>query len=364
MKKRILSFLHISHPYNMKKHVLTIIAFLLLILFCVTLLAGNGNVRQVPSEPISLTEIHLDTVITLSLYDSQDEDVLKKAMELCASYEDVFSRTSPNSELYKLNHRELPSVEGKEHTYEISPELASLISTGLAYSENSNGAFHTALAPVTSLWNFTAADPKVPAKEAIAAALRQCSYENVTLQGNEITLPSDGTRFDLGAIAKGYIADRLKDYLLEQGVHSALINLGGNILCVGEKPSNSPFIVGIQKPFSTQGEYLLTLEDQDFSVVTSGIYQRYFEEDGVLYHHIIDPSTGYPYENDLASVTILSKKSLDGDALSTTCFGLGLEKGLAYLDKLPDTYGIFITKEGEIVTSENLPESVGLTELQ
>ncbi len=324
-------------------------------------LSGCGTSSASSITPISLTDIHLDTVITLSLYDSNDEELLQEAMDLCAFYEKIFSRTDPDSELYQLNHRELPVAEGTTHTYEISEELASLISIGLTYSKESGGVFHTALAPVTSLWDFTAENPEVPAQEAISAALRQCSYENVTLDGCQITLPSDGTRFDLGAIAKGYIADQLKNFFLERNVRSAIINLGGNILCVGEKPSSDPFIVGIQKPFSSQGEYLLTVENRDFSVVTSGIYQRYFEKDGVMYHHILDPSTGYPFENELASVTILSKSSVDGDALSTTCFGLGLTDGLTYLSSIPDTYGIFITKEGEIVSSEDLPEDIHLT---
>ena len=187
-------------------------------------------------------------------------------------------------------------------------------------------------------------------------------FQKVSLDGNRISFSDNGTILDLGAIAKGYIADRLKDFLLEQGVTSATISLGGNILCVGAKPDGSAFKIGIQKPFDEQGQPLLIAEVNDWSVVTSGVYERCFEQDGVFYHHILDPSTGYPCDNGLLSVTILSPASVDGDALSTTCFSLGLDRGMALIDSLENTYAVFITDDYEIHYSAGLTDAISITE--
>lgn len=167
---------------------------------------------------------------------------------------------------------------------------------------------------------------------------------------------------DLGAIAKGYIADRLKDFLVENQVTSATIDLGGNILCVGDKPDGSAFRIGIRQPFGDQGSPMLVVPVSGWSVVTSGIYERYFEEDGTLYHHILNPSTGYPCENNLLSVTILSEHSVDGDALSTTCFSLGLSDGMALIDSLDEIYAVFVTDDYNIHYSEGLTDRFAISE--
>ena len=158
-------------------------------------------------------------------------------------------------------------------------------------------------------------------------------------------------RIDLGGIAKGYIADRLKEYLEKEGIEHATINLGGNVLTIGTKPDGSDYKIGIQKPFAADGEVLEVLSVHDRSVVSSGDYERYFEKDGVIYHHILDPQSGWPVQNDLDQVTILSDSSADGDALSTTCYVLGLEKGMKLIQEMDDVEAIFVTKEGEIYRS-------------
>ena len=147
------------------------------------------------------------------------------------------------------------------------------------------------------------------------------------LNGDRISLPA-GTQIDPGAIAKGYIADLLKEFLQENGVESAIIDLGGNVLCISGRPDGTPFRIGVRRPFSDASDSMVILEVDGRSVVTSGVYERYFEEDGVLYHHLLDPETGYPCDSGLLSVTILSDSSAEGDALSTACFVLGLEKGM------------------------------------
>ena len=343
------------------------------LILCSAVLSGcsaqtksGENTAADSREPISATEIKLNTVVTVTIYDSQDRDLLTKCMNLCDKYEKVFSRTSADSELYKLNHRKLTPVEGTEDTYQVSDDLAELISEGLDYSELSKGAFDIAIEPLTSLWDFTAEDPQVPEDSLIQAALPKCDYHNISVDKdkNEITLKTDDTAIELGAIAKGYIADRLKDYLISQNVKSAIINLGGNVLCIGGKPDNSAFKIGIQKPFADRSETIAVMDIRDKSVVSSGIYERCFEQDGTLYHHLLNPKTGYPYDNGLIAVTIISDQSVDGDALSTTCFALGLEDGMKLAESLDDVQAFFVTSDYEIHYTKDFRKKIKVTETE
>lgn len=334
----------------------------ILLLFAVLCLCGcKKNSAKAASDPISSTEFKLNTVVSITLYDSDDTSLISHCMDLCDEYEKIFSRTRTDSELYKLNHRELPTVPGKENTHKLSSDLSSLLEIALSYSEKSQGAFQPAIAPLTSLWDFTAENPQVPAESAIKQALPLCTAEDVTLEDQEITLPSSGTAFDLGAVAKGFIADRLKEYLLSQGVKSAIIDLGGNILCIGEKAEGTPFKIGVQKPFADRSETIAVMDITDKSVVSSGIYERCFRQDGTLYHHILDSSTGYPFDNDLISVTIICDDSVDGDALSTTCFALGLEKGLAFAQS-QNVHAVFITKDYNVHYTEGFQDAISIKE--
>ena len=343
------------------------------LILCSAVLSGcsaqtksGENTAADSREPISATEIKLNTVVTVTIYDSQDRDLLTKCMNLCDKYEKVFSRTAADSELYKLNHRKLTPVEGTEDTYQVSDDLAELISEGLDYSELSKGAFDIAIEPLTSLWDFTAEDPQVPKDNLIQAALPKCDYHNISVDKdkNEITLKTDDTAIELGAIAKGYIADRLKDYLISQNVKSAIINLGGNVLCIGGKPDNSAFKIGIQKPFADRSETIAVMDIRDKSVVSSGIYERCFEQDGILYHHLLNPKTGYPYDNGLIAVTIISDKSVDGDALSTTCFALGLEDGMKLAESLDDVQAFFVTSDYEIHYTKDFRKKIKVSETE
>ncbi len=342
--------------------------FLIALCFFLSSCGGNKAPDGSPAQaaPISRQAFQLDTFITLTLYDTQDETILDEAMALLESYEDIFSRTRESSECYRLNHRLLAPVPGKADTYRLSPDLSSLLAVGQAYEKASDGAFCLTMAPLTSLWNFSSEDPSVPEPAAIEKARASSAEAKYVLNGDEITLLSEDMAFDLGAIAKGYIADRLKDLLVSRGVGSAIINLGGNVLCIGDRQDASgsrPFRVGIQKPFDSQGAYMLAVTLSDQSIVTSGIYERCFTEDEKLYHHILDPKTGYPYENDLLSVTILSDRSVDGDALSTSCFALGLTAGMQYIESLPGVYAIFITNDYQVHTSAGLQDKYTITTL-
>ena len=170
-------------------------------------------------------------------------------------------------------------------------------------------------------------------------------------------------KIDLGGIAKGYAADKIYKYLKEdENLENALINLGGNIRILGNKEKNQPFSIGIQDPTKPRGNSIGNIKVSDKSVVTSGIYERYLEKNNKIYHHMLNPHTGYPFENNLSSVTIISDKSIICDALSTTTFGLGIEKGLKLIESLDNVDAIFVTKDKKIYLSSNLKDKLNLTD--
>ena len=371
------------HSKRSRSHSRFFYLILCTVLVCPMLLfTGCGNITDADTsttgnQPISISSIKLNTAIQITIYDSQDKSLLDDCLALCDRYELIFSRTNENSELYKLNHRKDTSdkdpnadeqtipypISGTADTWHISEDLASLLSQGLSITRESDGAFDIAIAPLTSLWDFTAEDPKVPDDAAIQKALPLCSSDGVTIDGQDITLPSDDIQFDVGAIAKGYIADRMKDLLVKKGVKSAIINLGGNVLCIGSKPDGTPFKIGIQKPFADRNETEAVMDITGKSVVSSGIYERCFKQNGKLYHHILNPKTGYPYDNSLISVTIISDQSVDGDALSTTCFALGLEDGLKFAEK-KGVQAVFITEDYELHYTDGVQDEINVTDVE
>lgn len=310
------------------------------------------------SEPISRTGFYFDTVIQITLYDTVDETILDGCFALAEKYENLFSATKEGSDVWKINHA------GGE-TVTVSEETVTLLTTATDYANATEGAIDPTIRPVSELWDFGSdGDPRVPEDAAIKTALSHVSYDHIrfgTAPSDEtgepvlrtVTLTDPKAAVDLGFIAKGYIADKMKEYLLSQGVASACISLGGNVLAIGEKPDGAPFRIGIQEPFAEDGTTIDTVEIRDTSVVTSGIYERCFYEDGVFYHHVLDTSTGYPVDNELASVTIICDSSTRADALSTSCLCLGLDKGRKFLDAEKDVAYLFITKDGTQYASEN-----------
>ena len=310
----------------------------------ILLLSGCSGLPRERSQ--TYTDTLFDTVISVQIFDSVDEDVLKGCEKLCKKYDSMFSNKIEDSEISRIN-----SAGG--NPVEVSKETIKLIMKGIYYSEMSDGAFDITIAPVSSLWDFKAETPSVPSPEAIAEAVSHVNYENLIIRDNTVKLADPQAGIDLGAIAKGYIADRIKDYLEEEGVRHAMINLGGNVLAMGSKLDGSDYNIGIQKPFDETGEPITSVKISDKSVVTSGIYQRYFKADGKIYHHILDPNTGYPCENNLYSVTILTDSSLTADALSTTCFLLGYDRGMKLINQLDNVDAVFITNDNQIHYSKN-----------
>ena len=227
-----------------QKSVSVLIGTILLVVICVGIFLFHNRYN---SDPISKTAFHLNTVITITIYDSQNTALLDECMAMIQEYEQQLSRTIETSEISQFNQGLLADKQGISR---FSTSTSQLLEKGLYYASLSAGAFDPTIGSVSSIWDFTSENPTVPEDALIQNGLKTVGYENLSLHNQEIVCAIEGIQLDLGAIAKGYIADCLKEYLISEGVTSATINLGGNVLCIGSKPDGSPFIIGIQKPFS------------------------------------------------------------------------------------------------------------------
>ena len=306
----------------MKKTV-TLSTLLVLMLLC-------GCDAEKPEN--SETRFLMDTVVTLTA--ECDDETIDGAFALCENLESILSRTVKDSDVYRLNHT--------DGFVKVSSHTLKNVERALYYAELSGGRFDITVCPVSELWDFK--NQIVPDRDEIAEALKNVDYHSVEINDGEIS--SGGKQIDLGGIAKGYITDELISYFKEQGAESAVISLGGNIGLIGKHT------VGIKKPFD--GSVILTAELEDMCVSTSGIYERYIEKDRKIYHHIIDPETGYGVENGLASATVIAEKSIDCDALSTVCMLLGVEKAAELIDSLPGTEAVFIDRDEKITMTSGL----------
>lgn len=326
----------------MKKH------RLISILICIVCIMLTGCSRN--TDPVSKSGIYFDTIITITLYSDEDLTLLNECMVLAEKYENMLSKTVETSDIYRINHS-----NGNPTT--VDEETIYLLEKALDYAAMTDGAIDPTILPLSDLWNF-GENEKVPDPTNIAFALSNVGYENVVIdkEANTVTLKNANAGVDLGFIAKGYIADKMKEYLISQGVESALINLGGNILCVGSKPDGSDFTLGIQEPFKDNSTNMPLVKTSDQSLVSSGVYERYFYQNNVLYHHILDTNTGYPVDNGLWGVTILSDSSMVGDAYSTICMCLGPEDGMALIEATDGIEALFITEDMELLYSSGFPK--------
>lgn len=311
-------------------------------LTCCLILAGCGKSSS-NGEPLKSTGFYFDTVISVTLYEGGSDEVLSRCMELAEYYENLLSATVEGSDVWNLNHSRGSSVTVDEDTLVV-------LNTALSYAQLSDGLVDPSIGGLSALWNFGSGNEEIiPDRQDIDNALSHVDYHRIAVDEKQVTLTDPEMQIDLGFIAKGFIGDKMKEFLAGEGVTSALINLGGNIVTLGNRPDGTPFRIGIQKPFAGAGNAALTLDLSDISVVSSGNYERYFEKEGRLYHHILSTDTGFPAESGLSQVTILSPHSIDGDALSTLCFILGYEKAALLLENYPDIQAVFITEDGEIL---------------
>lgn len=345
-----------SRTGNLPVRLFRIIAAVLLTAVIIIPQTGCGG-----KEPVSGSEFCLDTSCEITIYDMEgmSEDkaagIIDQAFAEIREYENMLSRTVEGSDVYRINH-----ADGK--STEVSAETLDVIHTGLLMAELSGGKFDITVGALTDLWKFTSDNPSVPEDQEIKKALETVGYENITMKGNEVGLSDSETRIDLGGVAKGYIADKTGEYMEAQGVTKAIINLGGNITAIGEKEEDTPWTIGIERPYSDRSEIVGSIKVSDKTVVTSGIYERQFVEDGVRYHHVLDPQTGYPAETDLEAVTITAVKGNSGfcDSLSTACLILGKEKAHRLVLKLQDEYPQMEIEAAFIDKNDNIAQTDGM----
>ena len=307
--------------------------------------------------PISRTEIIMGTTVGVTLYENGSEEVLDKVFKRVQEIENLVSINKEETEIDKLNENAgISPVKLSDTSFEI-------IEKALYYSKLSSGGYDLTVGPLVKLWSIGLPEAKVPSQEEIEEIIKNIDYTKVELNKNtkEVFLSQKGMLLDLGSIAKGYAADEIVKILKEENINSAIIDLGGNIYALGFKEGNKNWKIGIQNPFDNRGKIVGSLEVSNKTVVTSGVYERYIEQDGQTYHHILNPETGYPYETDIAGVSIIADKSIDGDALSTLVFTKGLEKGLELVENIDGVDAIFITNNKEVYVTKDLKDNFKIT---
>lgn len=295
----------------------------------------------------SYSAVLMGSPILLKLFDD-NPTLARHVFQLIKQQENLFTVNRAESEVMSVNHA------AGHHPVIVSEAVFALISVAHAVSLLPDSAFNFTIGPIVKRWKIGFQGRAVPPAPEIASLLKLTDPHQVVLNpaDRSVFLQQRGMEIDLGAIAKGYIADRVQAFLRQQGVQQALINLGGNVQTLGSPPHEPQgWGIGLKKPFGRDDELLGVLQVQGKSVVTSGIYERYFELDGRCWHHIFDPQTGYPLDNELLSVTVISDRSIDGDIYTTLLFGMGVEQGLAYLADQPDIDAVFVTRDRQIICS-------------
>ena len=311
-------------------------------------LISCGN-KKADFQPISKSDILLDTPCKVTIYDDVPETVLDKAFDVLKEVDSRMNASSETSEISEVNRN-----SGKGYV-KVSDDTFYVIQKGKSYGELTKGVFDISIGPLVKLWGINTDHARVPAKLEIDGKLPLINYEDVLLKEDtkEVMLKNTGMELDLGGIAKGYAADAVAEALRANGVEHAIIDLGGNILTLGSKVNGDDWKIGIQNPNTERGQYLATIEVVNKTIVTSGIYERYYTApDGKRYHHILDTSTGYPVDNNLASVTIVTDKSIDGDALAKS-FCMGIDKGKEFV-KSQGAEAIFVTKDSKVYLTDGL----------
>ncbi|MCM1054784.1 MAG: FAD:protein FMN transferase [Bacteroides sp.] len=317
------------------------VSALLTVFFCLT---ACGYVDTV--QPVYQTGfISMDTYISLTVYGDNGEAAAKECKKEIERLEALLSVTDPDSEVSAVN-----ASEGKPVT--VSEDTAAVIGQALLTAEESGGAIDITLRPVIKEWGFTTGDYGIPEPDTLKRLLENVSYKAVQLKENTVQLPRD-FQIDLGAAAKGYAGDKAAEALKACGVTSAVLNLGGNVRTIGEKPDGTAWNVAVRNPFDESN--LCVLQVREKAIVTSGNYERYFEdENGVRYHHIIDPADGYPADNGIASATVIGDNGTECDALSTAIFVMGREKAEKLWREKGSFEMLLVTDNKEIFVTEGI----------
>lgn len=307
------------------------------------------------TEPYSDRQFLMGTYVQVQIFDEGKEDVLDKVFDRIKELDKKITVSEKGSEVDQIND------EAGIKPVKVSDDVYDLIKEAVYYSKDSDGGFDLTIGPITELWHIGFDDARKPDQKEIDEELALVDYKKVKLNDEEHTvfLEEKGMRLDLGAIAKGYITDEAVDVLKENDVKSGIVDLGGNVYVLGDNPRNESGLwkVGVQDPNEARNTIVGTVTEKNKSLVTSGIYERNLEVDGVLYHHLFDSTTGYPFENDIAGVTIVSDTSIAGDGLSTAVFSKGVKGGMEYVERLDEVDAIFVTKEDDIYVSSGLQDN-------
>lgn len=330
-------------------------------LLAVVLLTACGSNRATAAET-SRTDYALGTVCTIRILDGPKGDAAAKVMESAFArlreIEDEMSVNKDGSELDAVN-----AAAGSPAGVRVTDDVLFVIGKALEYARLTDGAFDPSVGPLVKLWGIGTESARVPSRPEIDAARRLVDWRKVALDpaAKTVRLVERGMRLDLGAIAKGFAADEVKRILAGGKVKAAIVDLGGNVYAFGTKRDGSKWRIGVQDPKSTRGEYLGIVEGDAMTVVTSGVYERFFEEGGKRYHHILDTRSGYPVDNGLVSVTIIAGSSIDADGLSTSLFALGRERGMALAAGLPGVSVVMIDSAGKVYLSPGASKVFKLT---
>ena len=307
----------------------------------------RGNCLQSASHSLRL----MGASIHLTIFHEDAQNLLLQSEQLLHLYKNRFSANDADSELMEIN------LQAGKKAVQVHPELFELIELGKKHSIAANSHLNIAIGPLVQTWRIGFSDAKLPSEEEIQRLLKITDPEEIFLNDSnrEVYLSKEGMRIDLGALAKGYIADKLKEFLVEQGVQSGIIDLGGNILTIGENPTfHRPWRIGIQNPALDRGEHVAVVEVSDASVVTSGIYERQLVVDGKTYHHIFDRTTGYPMETELASITIVAEKSVDCEIWTTRLFGQNPYDIIEEIEQQPGLEAFVITKNQKMMYTSGI----------
>lgn len=335
----------------MKKRVL----FLFFSLILVGLAACGNDKPKINDQPYEDKQFLMGTYVQIRVYDDGKEAALKPAFARVKELADKITVNQEGSEIDAINR------EAGVKPVKVTDDIYYLLKEAYKYSKDSKGGFDMAIGSITSLWRIGFDDARKPAQSEIDQALKLVNFHEVEFNDDEQTvyLKQKGMKLDLGAIAKGYITDEVVKVLKKNDVTTAIIDLGGNVFVMGHSPRNdqkADWTVGIQDPNQARNVVLGSVPESNKSLVTSGIYERYLEANGKKYHHLFNPKTGYPFENDIAGVTIVSKKSIDGDGLSTAVFSMGVKTGLKYVNGLKDTEAIFVTRDDKVYVTKGLKD--------
>jgi len=324
----------------------------------VILLLGASGCSDSDDTPHSRTAFYFGTPCTITLLERAPEDTYNRVFKRFEEIESRMSTALEASEVSQINGEAgIKAVRVSEDTFHI-------IERGVHFSQLTGGGFDISVGPLVMLWNIGSDHPAVPAPERIRERLSVVGYQRIRLdrEAREVFLEERGMALDLGGIAKGYAAEEAGRILTELGIRRAIVDIGGNILVLGSKPGDRPWRIGVQDPLQPRGAYCGIIELKASSAVTSGVYERYFEIGGRRYHHILDTGNGYPVENDLLSVTVVSRDSVTADALSTGLFVYGLQKGMRVAEQTEGLEAVFVTKDRRILLTSGLSSLFTLTD--